>query len=230
MKNNRHTDLRRRPLKIYHLLLDAYGPQHWWPADSAFEMIVGAILTQSAAWVNVEKALDNLKAADMLSLKGLQQISEAELAQLIYPSGYFNAKAHKLKAFVDHLAGYEDGLDGLFDQSTSELRRELLGIHGIGEETADSVIVYAAGKPSFVIDSYTRRVVDRLGMRPEKTSYGAYQRLFTDNLPEDATLFNDYHAQLVRHGKDVCRTRQPICSGCPLEEICPTGHGYHAMA
>jgi len=202
----------------------AYGPQRWWPADSAFEVIVGAILTQSAAWTNVEKAIANLKAAGALSAPALRAMPAQRLASLVYPSGYYNAKAAKIKAFVDHLERYGDDLDRLFGQDLQALRAELLTIHGVGEETADSIILYAARKPVFVIDAYTRRTVQRLGIGPEggNASYRWYQDLFHKALPADEPLFNEYHALLVRLGKEVCR-KVPECRRCPLLALCPTG-------
>ena len=210
-------------LDIYRRLHDAYGPQHWWPGDTPFEVIVGAILTQSAAWANVEKAIANLKAAGALSPEGLSRVSEAELARLVRPTGYFNAKARKLKAFMAFLLERFDGeLDRLLAAPVEELRPLLLATHGIGPETADSILLYAAGQPVFVIDAYTRRLFSRLGTAPDRDSYDSWRALFMENLEPDASLFNEYHALIVRHGKDVCR-RRPRCQLCPLLEGCPTG-------
>ena len=206
--------------KIYGRLFATYGPQHWWPADGAFEVIVGAILTQSTAWTNVEKAITSLKAAAALSPSALHRMPTEELARLIRPSGYYNAKAQKLKAFVERLLDDYDGdLGKLFVLDTVTLRRELLSIHGVGEETADSIILYAARRPVFVIDAYTRRILSRLGFAPPNQTYSAYQQLFTQNLPPDEALFNEYHALLVRHGKDVCR-KVPRCDDCCLKPLC----------
>ncbi len=183
-------------------------------------MIVGAILTQSAAWGNVEKAIANLRAAGALSPRALRRLSLAQLAKLVHPCGYYNAKALKLKSFAFWLGNhYDDDLDSLFTHNTDELRRQLLSVHGVGQETADSIILYAAGKPMFVIDAYTRRVISRLGLAPEKDSYGAYQALFMENLPPDAKVFNEYHALLVCLGKNVCR-RRPLCRQCCLSDMC----------
>jgi len=212
-----------RLLDIYSRLYAAYGPQHWWPGETPFEVIVGAILTQSAAWANVEKAIANLKAAGALSPDGLARLSEGELARLVYSAGYFNAKARKLKAFVALLFQRFDGeLEGLLAAPVEELRPLLLGTHGIGPETADSILLYAAGRPVFVIDAYTRRLFSRLAITPGRDSYDSWQALFMANLEPDAALFNEYHALIVRHGKEVCR-RQPRCEVCPLLEGCPTG-------
>jgi endonuclease-3 related protein len=213
---NREVTLR----EIYGRLFAAYGPQHWWPADEPFEVIVGAILTQSTAWSNVEKAIAGLKAVAALSPSALHRMPTEELARLIRPSGYYNAKARKLKAFVERLiADYDGDLGKLFNLDTGTLRRELLSIHGVGEETADSIILYAARRPIFVIDAYTRRILSRLGTAPPNQTYNAYQQLFTRNLPPDEALFNEYHALLVRHGKDVCR-RVPRCDDCCLAPLC----------
>lgn len=215
--------LSHRLREIYRRLYDAYGPQHWWPGETPFEVIVGAILTQSAAWANVEKAISNLKAVGALSPDGLARLSEGELARLVHPAGYFNAKARKLKAFVALLSQRFDGeLERLLAAPVEELRPSLLATHGIGPETADSILLYAAGRPVFVIDAYTRRLFSRLGMSPGRDSYDSWQAFFMENLEAGAPLFNEYHALIVRHGKEVCR-RQPRCEGCPLLEVCPTG-------
>ncbi|MBA7708431.1 Endonuclease III [subsurface metagenome] len=207
-------------LNIYHQLMARYGHQHWWPAPEPFEIIVGAILTQSAAWLNVEKAIANLKAAKALSPEALRHLPLSELAAHIHPCGYYNAKALKLKSFAHWLGErYDDNLDTLFAHNTDYLRQQLLSIHGIGQETADSIILYAAGKPIFVIDAYTRRIISRMGLAPDSNSYAAYQTLFMDNLPTDAKLFNEYHALLVCLAKDVCRNR-PLCPRCCLNNIC----------
>jgi len=206
-------------LNIYQQLLACYGPQNWWPAQEPFEVIVGAILTQSAAWGNVEKAITNLKSAEALSSKTLRQMPLSELARLIYPCGYYNAKALKLKAFAHWLGRYDDNLDRLFTTDTYCLRQQLLSVHGIGQETADSIILYAANKPVFVIDAYTRRIINRIGLAPDRNSYAAYQALFMDNLPADTQLFNEYHALLVCLAKNVCRSH-PLCPQCCLNNIC----------
>jgi endonuclease-3 related protein len=217
-----------RLLEIYRLLYDTYGPQHWWPGETPFEVIVGAILTQSAAWANVEKAIANLKGAGALSPEGLACLSEAELARLVHPAGYFNAKSRKLKAFVALLSQRFDGeLERLVAVPVEELRPLLLATHGIGPETADSILLYAAGRPVFVIDAYTRRVFSRLGMTPGRDSYDSWQALFMENLEADAAMFNEYHALIVHHGKNVCH-RKPRCEVCPLLEGCPTGRAVQA--
>jgi len=210
----------RALIDIYRRLFDRFDHQHWWPAEEPFEVIVGAILTQSAAWGNVEKAINNLKRAGALSPGKLRRLSLSRLAGLIHPCGYYNAKALKLKSFAFWLGNhYDDDLNRLFASDTDELRQQLLSVHGIGQETADSILLYAADKPVFVVDAYTRRIFNRIGLTPAKDSYAGYQAFFMDNLPADAKLFNEYHALLVRLGKEVCR-RRPVCSQCCLSDIC----------
>lgn len=210
--------------EIYDRLLARYGPQRWWPAEEPFEVMVGAVLTQSAAWTNVEKAIASLKEAGALSPQELRRLSLDEVASLIRPSGYYNAKARKLKALVGWLeAGCGDDLDILFTVDAGSLREQLLAVHGIGPETADSIILYAAGKPAFVIDAYTRRIIDRAGLTPEGKGYDAYQVLFMDNLPADTGMYNEYHALLVNLGKEVCRRNRPLCSKCCLRDLCELG-------
>lgn len=211
----------RHPLEIlYERLYGRYGPQHWWPADEPFEVIIGAILTQSTAWTNVEKAIANLKREGAMAPAALRAMPIEKLARLIRPSGYYNVKARKVKAFVDHLGEqHNDSLESLFAASIPELRAELLSIYGIGPETADSIILYAARKPIFVIDAYTHRITDRLGLNPDYGNYAALQAFFMAHLPVDERLFNEYHALLVRHGKEVCR-KSPRCRDCCLRDLC----------
>lgn len=206
--------------EIYRRLFATYGPQYWWPAEEPFEVMVGAILTQSAAWVNVEKAIANLKAAGALSPRALRQLSLTETATLIHPSGYYNAKARKLKALAWWLGEtYHDDLKRMSETGTEKLRQELLAVYGVGPETADSIILYVVKQPIFVIDAYTRRIVSRIGLAPADDSYCAFQSLFMANLPQNASLFNEYHALLVCLGKNVCRTH-PRCSDCCLRSLC----------
>jgi endonuclease-3 related protein len=207
-------------LKVYNRLLSSFGLQHWWPGDSPFEVMVGAVLTQSTAWRNVEKAIDNLKAADALSPEALHQMPAEKIAALIRPSGYYNQKARKMKALVDWLAAEHQGNpETLALSPTGELRAQLLDLLGIGPETADSILLYAANRPVFVIDAYTRRIISRLGLAPQKNTYDEYQNLFMRNLPSDVSLFNEYHALLVRLGKTACR-KEPGCDECCLFDIC----------
>ncbi len=218
------TTLKKRLLLIYQRLYEAFGPQHWWPGETPFEVIIGAILTQSAAWSNVEKAISNLKRENLLEPAALQAVPLERLASFLYPIGYYNAKAQRVKAFVQHLGeNHNHDLGSLFALDAPDLRRELLGIFGIGEETADSIILYAARKPTFVVDAYTQRIFHRLSLVPAGNSYAAFQEMFMANLPRDVDLFNEYHALLVRLGKEVCR-KEPLCQACPLREVCKTGH------
>ena len=208
---------------VYQRLLHAYGPQHWWPAEGRFEVMVGAILTQSAAWSNVEKAMGRLKAATKLSPSAIRETAEEELAGLIYSSGYYNAKARKLKALAAYLGErFGDDIDTMRSHDTQTLRAELLAVHGIGHETADDILLYALDKPVFVIDAYTRRLLSRLGVAHEKESYAQHQQLFMDELAPDAEMFAEYHALIVTHAKGPCR-KKPECGSCVLLDLCPTG-------
>lgn len=210
--------------EIHSLLYAHFGAQHWWPGDGAFEVIVGAILTQNTAWTNVEKAIANLNRARLLNPRRMHRATKARLAQLVRPSGYFNLKAAKLKAFTRYLfAEHRGSLAHLFRLDTARLRAELLAVYGIGPETADSIILYAARQPIFVVDAYTRRICARLGLSRDDASYEELQRLFMDALPPDEPLFNEYHALLVALGKNYCTKRAPRCSACPLRAVCPTG-------
>ncbi|MBI5649508.1 MAG: endonuclease III domain-containing protein [Chloroflexi bacterium] len=210
--------------KIYAKLFAHFGAQNWWPHNSgAFEIIVGAILTQNTAWTNVERALANLRRAKMLAPARLHRVSRARLAQLIRPSGYFNLKAKKLHAFTEFLfAQHRGSIARLFKRDIETLRAELLAVYGIGPETADSIILYAAHKPIFVVDAYTQRVFARLGLAREHAAYAELQSFFMDHLPRDEKLFNEYHALIVMLGKNICRKTKPRCGACPLREICPT--------
>ncbi|MSQ11655.1 MAG: hypothetical protein EXR48_02990 [Dehalococcoidia bacterium] len=213
------------PLReVYGRLYATYGPQWWWLADSSFEVCLGAILTQGAAWSNVEKGLENLRRAGLFSPGALRAAPRDTLAALLYPCGYFNAKARKVKAFVEHLGErWSDDLDAFLHQPADVLRSELLGIYGIGPETADDIALHAAGQPSFVVDAYTRRLLARLGLADERWPYDRTRALFMERLPHDPTLFNEYHALIVRHGKERCLKRAPRCEGCCLQPLCPAG-------
>ncbi|MBN1366583.1 MAG: endonuclease III domain-containing protein [Dehalococcoidales bacterium] len=207
-------------LDIYNRLLSKYGAQHWWPGDSPFEVIIGAILTQSAAWTNVERAINNLKSADALSTQAIMTLSLEQLAKLIRPSGYYNAKALKLKAFVQWLdENYRNDLKIISTVETNALRNQMLAVYGIGNETADSILLYALDRPVFVIDAYTRRIISRISLLSEDNTYDEYQQYFMKHLPVDLKLFNEYHALLVRLGKNACR-KKPLCGDCCLTDIC----------
>ena len=205
--------------EIYRLLYDAFGPQHWWPGETRFEIITGAILTQNTSWTNVEKAIKNLKAADRLTPEKLHRLNHQQLAELIRPAGYYNVKAKRLKNFSDWLfENYDGDLAALERIDTQRLRAELLAIKGIGFETADSILLYAFDRPVFVVDAYTARVAVRHGLIDAGADYHQLQEVFTSNLPADSRLFNEYHALLVRVGKEFCRP-MPLCAGCPLEKL-----------
>ena len=202
---------------FYDALYKRYGPQGWWPAETELECILGAILTQNTTWKNVEKALGNLKERNLISIEKLALMPTPSLANLIRPSGYFNQKAVKIKNFINFIMeNYNGNLEEMFEEDTQKLRDKILSIKGIGPETADSILLYAARKPVFVVDAYTYRILRRHGLIPEETSYGEMQELFMDSLPEDAQLFNEYHALLVRLAKEHCK-KSPVCEGCPLE-------------
>lgn len=211
---------RGRVGEIYEILYAEYGPQGWWPAKTPFEVCVGAILTQSTSWTNVEKAVGNLKNAKIMSQEGIRTTRTDRLARLIRPSLYHNVKARKLKEFVRFLnEAYGGKVNAMRSESVAELRERLLGVWGIGPETADSILLYALDKPSFVVDAYTRRVFSRLGLVSEEVGYDGLKRFFEERLPEDAERYNEYHALVVTHAKGVCKTK-PFCQRCCLNHIC----------
>ncbi len=210
-----HEDL----AEIYQLLYDAFGPQHWWPGETRFEIITGAILTQNTSWANVEKAISNLKSADLLAPRKINQLDTSQLAELIRPAGYFNIKARRLKNFVNWLfENYEGKLENLENIETERLRVELLSIKGVGRETADSILLYAFDRTIFVVDAYTARIVCRHGLIGPDADYEQLRELFESNLPQDVRLFNEYHALVVRLGKEFCRPKAR-CTDCPLEKL-----------
>jgi len=210
---------RQTLLDIYNRLYERYGPQHWWPGETQFEIIVGAILTQNTSWKNVEKAITNLKDAGSLTPEQLHALPIGQLAELIRPAGYFNIKSQRLKHFLDWLFEKHDGtLESLEDLPLSTLREQLLAIKGIGPETADSICLYGFNKPVFVVDAYTARIFGRHGMIEAPSGYEQIQELFHGGLKHDATLFNEFHALIVQVGKEHCK-RKPICDGCPLEDL-----------
>ena len=212
--------MREKLLELYDCLYAEYGPQNWWPAETPFEVIIGAILVQSAAWGNVVQAINNLKAADLLTPDRLVEVPQDELEVLIRPSGYYRVKAKKIRAFLEHLReNHDNRLESLFAKNRPMLREELLSIYGIGEETADSILLYAAEKPIFVVDVYTYRLFTRLGWIDGKYHYGRLQNLFMEYLPHDTQLFNEYHALIVSHGCRTCR-KTPRCDTCVLLQSC----------
>ena len=207
-------------ISIYQLLFDRYGPRHWWPAGSPFEMAVGAILTQNTNWSNVEKAIANLRSAKALSSEALCALSRNDLEELIQPSGFFRQKAERLFLFSCYLRDhYRGSLGKMLDQPLEPLRQELLSLKGIGPETADSILLYGGGHSSFVVDAYTDRLFSRLGLFAAGEKYHDIQKFFLQRLPPDAPLFNEYHALIVFHCKQHCR-KQPLCTDCPLEKNC----------
>ncbi len=199
---------------LFNQLFNHYGKQHWWPAETREEVIIGAVLTQNTNWTNVTRAITNLKNHNLCSLEKLTDADVSVIAGLIKPSGYYNLKAERLKTTAKALKAWKPD-----DLPLSSAREYLLAIKGIGEETADSILLYAYGLPVFVIDSYTIRLLGRLGLSVCKKDYPAAQRLFMDNLPADTELFNEYHALIVRHCKAVCR-KKPLCGCCSLNQIC----------
>lgn len=204
-------------MAVYESLFAAFGPQHWWPGETPFEVIVGAILTQNTAWTNVEKAIANLKGAGVLEPAAMKRLDEKDLAALIRPAGYFNIKARRLRAFLDYLSECHGGdLDAMFTVGLKRLRHELLEVNGIGPETADSIVLYAANLPTFVVDAYTKRIFSRHGSFDGDTTYHEVQEYFICRLPHDVSLYNEYHALVVKTGKDFCRPSTPDCERCPL--------------
>jgi endonuclease III related protein len=213
-RNDSIADIRQ----VYRKLLRAHGPQDWWPGDSKFEIMVGALLTQNTAWTNVEKAIANLKRANALSPQALLDAPPRRLAGWLRPSGYFNVKARRLKALCRWLVE-QGGIRKLSAMSTSQLRDALLAVHGIGPETADDILLYAFDRPVFVIDAYTRRIFGRLGVADGAEDYEVLRNMFETRLGPDISVFNEYHALIVAHGKDVCRPK-PRCERCCLASAC----------
>ncbi len=205
-------------MAMYRALFKAYGPQHWWPGDTPFEIMVGTVLTQNTAWINVEKAIANLKRERLLSPARLREVTPRRLARLIRPCGYFNIKAKRLANLMAFLTGrYGGSLTRMLRDDPGDLRKGLLLVNGIGPETADAIILYAAGKPVFVVDAYTKRIFSRHGHVSEAARYDDVQQVFKGSLPHNAGLFNEYHALLVMVGKRHCKKSTPQCMGCPLE-------------
>jgi endonuclease-3 related protein len=208
--------------QAYDRLLAAFGPQHWWPGESPFEVMVGAVLVQNTAWRNVERAIANLRDESLMDPKALYALPVEELAELIRPAGYYQVKARRLRNLLRFVAEKYDGsLDAMFAGDLHSLRERLLSIHGIGPETADAILLYAGGLPTFVVDSYTHRVLARHGWIGYDASYDEIKDFFESSLPADATLYNEYHALLVRVGKDFCKRLVPKCEACPLACLLP---------
>ena len=207
-------------LTLYHKLFEFFGPQHWWPADSPFEVIIGTILTQNTAWKNVETAINTLKNKNLLTPVQLENLSHAELSESIRSSGYYNQKALKIKAFLKFFKyKYNYKLSGMAQAPLEELRKQLLEVHGIGEETADSILLYAVNKPTFVVDAYTRRILSRMGYLPEKVTYANVKSFCESSLTKDVALYNEFHALFVRACHDICLSK-PKCTICPVKIFC----------
>lgn len=203
---------------FYDTMLDRLGPQHWWPGETPFEVMVGAILTQNTSWKNVERAIANLKAADLLTFETVVALPAGMLAELIRPAGYYNIKAGRLLNLLVFISENHDGnLDSFLAQGLPQLREQLLSVKGVGPETADSILLYAANLPSFVVDTYTHRILSRHQVIDEDCGYYEIQDLFMDNLAADVQLYNEYHALLVRVGNIYCKKKNPDCSACPLQ-------------
>jgi endonuclease-3 related protein len=203
--------------EVYDTLLEEYGPQHWWPARTRFEVVVGAVLTQNTNWKNVERAIANLRKRGCLTPEGILRCSD--LPELIRPSGYYNIKAERLRSLCKVIISY-GGLKGLFSRSSEEIRKILLSVKGVGEETADSILLYAAGRPVFVVDAYTRRVFSRMGVIPPDLRYEEIQQVVMESIPRDLKIYNEYHALLVRLGKEACKKKNPMCNKCPINTLC----------
>ncbi len=216
------SDAQRQLATFFDALFAAHGPQRWWPGRTRFEIIAGAILVQNTAWTNAARAIANLRAASLLTPSAIEKVSPARLARLIRPSGYFRQKARKLKAFARFLReSHRGSLARMFRTPTAQLREQLLQVHGIGPETADSILLYAGNHPVFVVDAYTRRILLRHGLAHGKESYETVRGLFEQSLPNDPRLFNEYHALIVHTGKHHCRNRAPVCSTCALRPFLP---------
>lgn len=207
-----------RLLAIYRALATAFGPQRWWPGETTLEIVVGAVLTQNTNWANVEKAIANLKAYELLSLEKLATLPADILAHHIRPAGYYNLKAKRLQNLLRAIYEQSGDLDVFLSQPAAQLRQSLLAVKGVGPETADSIILYAANQPMFVVDAYTHRLLLRHNLISEEADYHEIQELFMDNLPADPALFNEYHALIVRCGKEFCKKSKPACAACPLPD------------
>lgn len=205
---------------IYQCLYDYYGPQNWWPGETRFEILVGAVLTQNTNWANVEKAIVNLKSRGLLNYKEMRSASQIEIADCIRPSGYYNVKTKRLYNLLHMISEcYGGELDALLDDNTYSARENLLSVKGVGPETADAILLYCGQHPVFVVDAYTHRVFSRHGLAPEECDYQELQELFTYNLRQDHQLYNEYHALIVMVGKEFCKKSTPLCEQCPLKGV-----------
>lgn len=207
-------------LEVYELLLNHYGPQNWWPGETDFEIMVGAVLTQNTSWTNVTKAIANLQSLGLLSFNGLYSADIADIAEAIRPSGYYNVKARRLHNLLWMIfERYGGELAALLEDDTMSARENLLSVKGIGPETADAILLYCGHHPVFVVDAYTHRVFSRHNLVPDECDYHELQEYFTGSLPEDPQLFNEYHALIVNVGKDFCKKKTPLCDACPLKGV-----------
>ncbi len=207
-------------IEIYNILLNHFGPQDWWPGETPFEIMVGAVLTQNTNWTNVSKAIDNLKKENLLSFEQLHELEVEVLAEKIRPAGYFNLKAKRLKNLLDFIdEEYDGSLEEMFAEDTFSLREKILTVKGVGPETADSILLYAGQKPVFVVDTYTHRIFSRHSIIAEEEGYYEIQEYFAMSLPEEVQLFNEYHALIVQLGKEFCKKSKPLCSQCPLNKL-----------
>lgn len=206
--------------EAYDRMLAEFGPQNWWPGETPFEVIVGAVLTQNTNWKNVELAIENLREDDLLSLDAIHELESEELEELIRPAGYFRVKAKRLKNLVAHIVEHYGSVAKMFERDWRELRIDLLTVNGVGPETADSILLYAGNKPTFVIDTYTARIAKRHGWIEREADYHALQSHFESGLDQDAQRFNEYHALIVEVGKAYCKPT-PKCDGCPLQPMLP---------
>jgi endonuclease-3 related protein len=214
------TESKQKLIGIFDLLHSAYGPQSWWPGETPFEVIVGAVLTQNTAWRNVAQAIDNLKREGLLEARALLRAEPARVKDLITPAGYYNVKYDRLMNLLRFLDGRGPDLEKFRHLPLDELRAGLLEVKGVGPETADSILLYAFQRPVFVVDAYTRRLFSRLGHHwMERASYDEVQRFFMEALPPDTVLYNESHALIVVHSKDTCR-KKPLCEGCCLISLC----------
>ncbi len=210
--------MEKRLLAVFDALLAAFGPRHWWPGDSPLEIMVGAVLTQNTAWSNVEKAIANMKAQGVLTFEALTEIDEAALAGIIRSAGFYRLKSRRLKQLIAYFhRRYDNRLENTAGVPTGTLRAELLAVNGIGPETADSILLYALERPVFVVDAYTKRLLRNHRLYDGDDGYHDVQAFFTENLPEDISLFNEFHALIVRLCQEHCR-KKPLCDTCPLRE------------
>ncbi len=211
----------KKLLSLYQSLFDYFGPRHWWPANSSFEVVIGAILTQNTAWGNVEKAIKNLQETNTLTPESIVNTPTTKLEQLIKPSGFFRQKAERLQNLAKHLVTeWQSDTESFCSGPLNEARNRLLKRPGIGPETADSILLYAANRPSFVVDAYTKRTFERIGILHGKETYEEVRQIFMQTLPEDVELYNEYHAQIVELAKTFCKKQSPLCKECPLLDQC----------